>query len=121
MSEIVKIKWEGADFKWNLAPPSETYKSGFRTTSFPFTWDDVALVEEVVGGGAELPEIAHNIDQLEPEKKKRFIKLICKVKGIETYSGQKTIRDDIEVSAEDVELVIKEVLGIDLTVENIHV
>ena len=52
---------------------------------------------------------------------KRFIKLICKVKGIETYSGQKTIRDDIKVSTEDVELVIKEVLGIDLTVENIHV
>ena len=29
--------------------------------------------------------------------------------------------EDIEVTAEDCELVIKEVLGIDLTVENIHV
>ena len=43
------------------------------------------------------------------------------MKGLETYSGQKTVRDDINISAEDCELVIKEVLGIDLTVENIHV
>ena len=121
MSEIVKIKWEGADFKWELSPPSEDFRPGFKATVVPYTWDDVALIKEVVGGGAELPEIAYNVNQLEPEKKKRFIKLICKVKGIETYSGQKTIRDDIEVSAEDIELVIKEVLGIDLTVENIHV
>ena len=122
MATITKIKWEGADFKWNIAPPSEDYKPGFKASSFPFTWDDVALVEEVVevvqeAGGS----VIDGIKKLEPEKKKRFIKLVCQVKGIETYSGQKTIRDDIQVSAEDIELVIKEVLGIDLTVENIHV
>ena len=101
-----KIEWEDADFTWEDAD---------------FTWDDVTLVEEVIAGGAELPEIAWNVNQLDSEKKRRFIKLICKVKGIETYSGQKTIRNDIEVTAEDCELVIKEVLGINLTVENIHV
>jgi hypothetical protein len=101
-----KIKWEEADFKWN---------------DNPYKWNDVQLVEEIVeavdaGGG-----IVDVVDQLDPDKKKRFIKLICKIKGIETYSGQKTIHDDITVTAEDCELVIKEVLGIDLTVENIHV
>ena len=101
-----KIKWEGADFKWN---------------DNPHKWDDVQLVEEVVDAIEANGGIADAIQQLSPEKKKRFIKLICKVKGIETYSGQKTIRDDIEVDAKDVELVVKEVLGIDLTVENIHV
>ena len=101
-----KIKWEGMDFKWESAD---------------FTWDDVTLVEELVSGGAGAEEIAWNVNQLDPEKKRRFIKLICKVKGIETYSGQKIIRDDIKVKAEDCELVIKEVLGINLTVENIHV
>tara|TARA_B100001059_G_scaffold235614_1_gene281883 strand:- start:837 stop:1160 length:324 start_codon:yes stop_codon:yes gene_type:complete len=85
----------------------------------PYKWDDVFLILEV--GAATGDEIAYNVNQLDPEKKKRFIKLICKVKGIETYSGQKTIRDDIKVTAEDCELVVKEVLGIDLTVENIHV
>ena len=108
-----KIKWEDADFKWDLAP---TDASAIR-----YTWDDVALIEELVAGGATGDEVAWNINQLDKEKKERFIRLICKVKGIETYSGQKTIREDIEVTAEDCELVIKEVLGIGLTVENIHV
>ena len=101
-----KITWERANFKWN---------------NNPHTWDDVLLVSEIISDGAELPEIAHKIEKLDLEKKKRFIKLVCEIKGIETYSGQKTIRDDINVSTEDVEFVIKEVLGIDLTVENIHV
>ena len=83
-------------------------------------YDGIFLVEEIFTN-AEIPEILHNVNQLDPEKKKRFIKLVCKVKGIETYSGQKTIREDIEITAEDCELVIKEVLGIDLTVENINV
>jgi len=100
----IKIKWEGADFKWN---------------DNPYKWDEVELVEEVVAAGGA--GIVAAVKQLDPEKKKRFIRLICKVKGIETYSGQKTIHDDIEVSVEDCELVIKEVLGIGLTVENIHV
>ena len=108
-----KIKWEEADFKWEKAP----------TTGTPYTWDEVLLVEQVVieSDGASGSEILWHVDQLDPEKKKRFIRLVCKVKGIETYSGQKTIRDDIEITAEDANLVIKEVLGIDLTVENINV
>tara|TARA_R100001510_G_C7633600_1_gene192116 strand:+ start:1072 stop:1440 length:369 start_codon:yes stop_codon:yes gene_type:complete len=122
MATITKIKWEDADFKWNIAPPSEDYKPGFTASSFPFTWDDVALIEEVVEAVQEAGgSVIDGISKLEPEKKKRFIKLVCKVKGVETYSGQKTIRDDIKISVEDIELVIKEVLGIDLTVENIHV
>ena len=109
-----KIKWEEADFKWNLAPTD--------TTKDRYTWDDVKFLEELVDGeGATGEEILWNVENLDPEKKRRFIKLVCKVKGIETYSGQKTIRDDIEITAADCELVVKEVLGIDLTVENIHV
>jgi len=101
-----RIKWDKANFKWD---------------NNPHTWDEVLLVAEVTSDGASGDEIAYNVNQLDPEKKKRFIKLVCKVKGIETYSGQKTIQDDIEVSTEDVKLVVKEVLGIDLTVENINV
>ena len=98
-----KIKWNEADFKWD---------------DNPHLWNLVVEVAEAIQSGVDHIEA---VERLEPEKKKRFIKLICKIKGIETYSGQKTIRDDIKVTAEDVELVIKEVLGIDLTVENIHV
>ena len=98
-----KIKWNEANFKWE---------------DNPHIWNLVVEIVEAIEAGAGIIEA---VQKLEPEKKKRFIKLVCKVKGIETYSGQKTIRDDIKVSAEDIELVIKEVLGIDLTVENIHV
>ena len=109
-----KIKWEDADFKWELAPTDPT--------KIRYTWDEVIIVEEVVeavSGGTD--DMLTAVNKLDPEKKKRFIKLICKVKGIETYSGQKTIRDDIDITAEDCEMVIKEVLGIGLTVENINV
>ena len=112
-----KIKWETADFKWEFAPPEQ----GIGADVIPYTWDDVRFVDELLSQGASGEEIAYHIDQQEPEKKSRFIRLVCKVRGIETYSGQKTIRDDIKVSSKDVELVVKEVLGIDLTVENIHV
>ena len=98
-----KIKWNEADFKWN---------------ENPHIWNLVLEIVEAIESGVG---VTAAVERLDPEKKKRFIKLVCKVKGIETYSGQKTIRDDIKVSAEDIELVIKEVLGIDLTVENIHV
>ena len=108
-----KIKWEDADFKWNLAPTDSSKPR--------YTWDDVKVLEEIVEAIDVGDSLQSAITALEPEKKKRFIRLVCKVKGIETYSGQKTIRDDIEITAEDCELVIKEVLGIDLTVENIHV
>ena len=109
-----KIKWKEADFKWEKAPSEQ----GVGADVVPYTWDDVRFVDELLSQG---DDIAWNVNQLDPDKKKRFIKLVCKVKGIETYSGQKTIHDDIEVSVEDCNLVIKEVLGIDLTVENIHV
>jgi len=99
-----KIKWEEANFKWN---------------DNPHLWN--LVLEIVQAGGGTIEGALKAVEDLEPEKKKRFIKLVCEIKGIETYSGQKTIRDDIEVTAEDVELVVKEVLGIDLTVENIHV
>ena len=110
-----KIKWEDADFKWEKAPTNDA--------AVRYTWDEVILVEEIVddSGGASGSDILWHVDQADPDKKRRFIKLVCKVKGIETYSGQKTVREDIEITAEDCELVVKEVLGIDLTVENIQI
>jgi hypothetical protein len=102
------LNWEDSNFLWE---------------DNPHTWDDVQLVVSLVESrGASVPEILWQVDNLDPEKKRRFIKLVCKVKGIETYSGQKTMKtEDIKISADDVKLVVKDVLGIDLTVENIHV
>ena len=104
-----RLKWDNAEDITGIS----------KWDTNPYKWDDIFLLLEVIGASGE--ETLWNVEQLDPEDKKRFIRLVCKVKGIETYSGQKTIRDDINVTVEDVELVVKEVLGIDLTVENIHV
>jgi len=113
------IKWEDADFKWNLAPPSEDYKVGFKPSKFPYTWDDVALIEEVVeaiqqGGGVMEDDMPWTKNQ---DKKKRLIKLILKCQG-RTYKETKEVQD-IEITAKDIKLLAEKVLGIEVLTENI--
>ena len=117
--EKIPIKWEEADFKWNTAPPNEKYKKGFKPSTFPYTWDDVALIEEVVdavhqGGGVIEDDMPWMKDQ---DKKKRIIKLILKCQG-KTYKETKEIQD-IKITAKDVKLLAEKVLGIEVITENI--
>ena len=112
------IKWEDADFKWNAAPPSEDYKVGFEPSKFPYTWNDVALVKEVVeslgGGGVIEDDMPWMQDE---EKKKRLVKLILKCQG-KTYRETKEVQD-IKITAKDIKLLAEEVLGIEVLTENI--
>ena len=120
MATITKIKWEDADFKWNTAPPSEDYKVGFKPSKFPYTWNDVALVEEVVeaiqqgGGGVIEDDMPWMKDQ---DKKKRLVKLICKVQG-KTIKEEKEIQD-YKIKVSDIKLLAEKVLGIEVLTENI--
>ena len=115
------IKWEDADFKWNIAPPSKDYKVGFEASRFPYTWDDVALVEAAVevvkagGGGVMAEDMPWT--QVDDEKKKRLIKLICKVQG-KTITEEKEIQD-YKITVSDIKMLAKEVLGIEIMTENI--
>jgi len=103
-----KIKWEDANFKWELAP-TEGGKPRY-------TWDEVVLVEEAVGGGGA---IADDMPwtQFNDDKKKRLIKLICKVQG-RTYKTTKEIQD-IKITANDIKILAEKVLGIEVITENI--
>ena len=111
---MAKIKWEDADFKWNLAPTD--------TTLSRYTWDDVQLVEEAVeaveaiqqGGGVIEDDMPWIKDQ---DKKKRLIKLILKCQG-KTYKETKEVQD-IKITAKDIKLLAEKVLGIEVITENI--
>ena len=108
VGDKIPIKWEDADFKWNLAP-TDTGKDRY-------TWDDVALVKEAVGGGGVMAEDMP-WTQFDDEKKKRLIKLICKVQG-KTITEEKEIQE-YKITVSDVKMLAKEVLGIEIMTENI--
>ena len=114
--EKFPIKWKDADFKWNIAPPSQNYKSGFKPVKFPYTWDEVLLVIEAVGGGGVMAEDMP-WTQFKDEKKKRLIKLICKVQG-KTYKETKETKD-IKITTKDIKILAEKVLGIQIITENI--
>ena len=105
----IPIEWSCANFIWG---------------SSEYTWGDVQLVVEVAevvkkaqaGGGVGLDE------WLEPqqEKKRRLIKLICKVNGV-SYRMQKEKREKINITTKDIDLLVEKVLGINVSVERLNV
>ncbi len=96
------LKWDEANITWDNAN---------------FTWDEAALVSEIVntaGGGGE-EGLSYALTSLTPEKKKKFIKLLCKIEGVE-YKETKEIKKR-RIRITDVELAAREVLGIDIKVD----
>ena len=86
-----------------------------------FTWGDVAFVLEIFDGigGCTRRAREQRLQDLDKEKKKKLIHLICRVKGEKVYDEKKEV-GDIEIKLEDADLVIKEVLG-KMRVENTNV
>lgn len=103
-----KVKWEEACFLWNKNP---------------YTWDEVRFIIELGGN----PEEALEALKRDEEKKKRFIEIWVKVKGNQEYSDsyiynqRKEVQEDLEVTTEDIKLVVQEVLGINMEIKNINV
>lgn len=101
----VPFQWNNANFAWETNPfPNQSRN--------PFTWDDVALISEIVEQllqGRSLDTILKDKD-----KKKKLIKLICKVEGKEYVETKEIKKYKIRIS--DVSLLIKEILGIELKI-----
>lgn len=95
MATKTPYNWDNADIIWSKNP---------------YTWDDVALIKEVLDAGAPYQEIFKD-----KKKKEKFIKLICKVEGVE-YKETKNIKKR-QIRITDVSLVAKEVLGIDVKID----
>lgn len=108
MQQRVPFQWGKANFAWETNPFSNQSKN-------PFTWDDCALIIEVVEGlkgGGYYDEKEHWKDK---EKKKKFIKLLCKIEGKEYKETKEIINRKIRIT--DIALVAKEVLGINIKVD----
>jgi hypothetical protein len=99
-------KWGSTDVRWKDAN---------------WLWSECQLVEEIISiigqGGVDASKIAEELwrDEKDREKKKRFIRLICKVKN-ETYNEEKEVKD-FKIKIEDVKLVVRAVAGIELEIK----
>ena len=85
----------------------------------PYTWEERSFIWDLVakaGSAGDLPELIHRYDD---KKKNKLIKLILKVHGSTiTESKRKEIKQ-YKINAEDIRLVVKEVLGTEMIAENI--
>jgi hypothetical protein len=96
-------KWGECDVPWNLAD---------------WTWSECRLVADLIAAPPFFPNwLNEPVGEDEEQKKQRFIRLLCRVKGEPLYDKKKLIKENIKVTAKDVELVVKAVAGIDLKVE----
>lgn len=105
MTTRAPFQWDNANFSWDSNP------FGDEQSSNPFTWDDVALIKELaqaLGGHRDTGAIRQTLKN--PEKKKRFIKLLCIVNG-EDYKKEVEIKKR-KIVISEVELVVKEISSI---------
>jgi hypothetical protein len=113
MATRIPFQWNTANFFWNATNPTDgkTYPPN-ETVTGTNLWDDCALIIEIIQLGGKSPDDYLN---QRPEKKKQFIKLLCKVEGKE-YKETKEVHKT-KIFIKDVKLVAKELLGIDIKID----
>lgn len=106
MAQVKKyLTWEQTEYpiRWDDAKNPQ---------GLLYTWDEVFVLIEILEGVKGGHKDYHDAyKHLKPEKKKTLIKLVARVKG-EEYKEEKYKQEDIDVTIEDIELVMKEVLNI---------
>lgn len=111
----IPFQWNTADFKWDATNPTDgkTYPPNEIVTGTNL-WNDCALIIEIIEAmqGGKSPDDYLN---QRPEKKKQFIKLLCKVEGKE-YKETKEVHKT-KIFIKDVKLVANELLGIDIKID----
>jgi len=115
MSTRIPFQWNSANFDWDAKNPTngKIYPPNEIVTGTNL-WNDCALIIEIIevmkGGGSH-----EDYFNQKPEKKKQFIKLLCKVQGKEYKETKEIHKTKIFIS--DIKLVAKEVLGVDVKID----
>jgi hypothetical protein len=108
MTTRIPFKWGNANFAWETNPfPNQSRN--------PFTWDDVALIIEVIGGlggGGKVED-----QYWDKKKKKKFITLMMKCGVMDKEYKETKEVTDYKIRISDVALVAKEVLGINIKID----
>ena len=100
-----KVNWNGT-----------TADGGFVSLTWStasFTFEEVLVVKEVseiLGSTHSRRKREEQLRKFEKQKKKKFIHLICRIKGEKVYDEQKEI-EEVDIKLEDAKLVVEKVLG----------
>ena len=111
-AEKFPIEWDGTvkggENQGDSIPSSKNIIWG----SNPFTWGDVAFIQEIVDGIGTGSRRAREerLQQLDKDKKKRLIRLICRIKGEKVYDDVTEV-SDVKINIDDVELVAEHIIG----------
>ena len=100
------VNWDGSTEQ--SAPYISTEAESFVWSTADFTWEDLQLLGKI--STARREKTLDEYLSKNPDDKKRLIKLICSVKGIEVYSEQKAVQD-AKIDVRDIDLLIKEAFG----------
>ena len=86
------VTWEEADIVWNVTD---------------FTWSEICLLVEIVNYSGGYSSRTRKLRSKDKQTQKKFIKLLCKIKGEEECEETKYFRPDVQVRAEDFKLIQK--------------
>ena len=110
-AERFPVEWDG-DVKGGESQGDEIPTSVSTVWgSNPYTWSDVAFIQEIadgIGTGSRR-ERQDRLNKLDKDKKKRLIRLICRVKGEKVYDDYTEVKN-VEVDVDDVELVVETIV-----------
>jgi len=83
------VTWGEGDIVWNQTD---------------FTWSDICLLVEIVNYSGGYSSRTKKLRDKDKHTQKKFIKLLCKIKG-EEYEETKYFRPDVKVKAEDFKIL----------------
>ena len=119
-AEKFPIQWDGTvvggENQGDSIPSSVNVVWG----SNSFTWGDAQFIQDIVDGIGTGSRRARQ-DRLnkildDEDKKKRLIRLICRIKGEKVYDDYTEV-GSVEVDVDDVELVVERMMGKKLKLE----
>ena len=101
-------------YPWGSTPPGAEFYGDLVWNTADYYWEEVCVINTLIGHGADLEAY----EKLTKKEKKVFIRLLYKVKAqheLQQYFEnrefneiQKTVNDNIKITAEDIELVIED-------------